>query len=469
MKISQDIVEDIFAQGRREAPNEACGYLAGNDSTVVKALALTNVDHSPEHFSVDPKEQFAAVRRLRAEGLAILGVYHTHPETPARPSAEDIRLACDSAIIYVIASLQQDGRDIRAFRIRQGVVTNETLVIEENVPMAEPVFDSAAYKKVGMIQQRQKEYFAMRLRAIGGDLTTEQLRKIAEVADRYGRSGVHLSTRQGVEIHYVHHTNLEKARQELASAGVGMGACGPRVRIVAACPGNATCRWGIIETKTVARDLDQRYFGVDTPHKFKMAVTGCPHNCAKATENDIGVMGAILPRWDAAACIDCRLCVNTCPTKAITREDVARPSWPCSVEGVPPSNRGQDARDTQGQDALATETPSNRGQDARDTGAARYVLDEDKCINCSICTSSCPASSWRPAATGYNLFIGGTMGKIPRLATLLKRLIPDKEELYRLIENALRYYQQHGRKKERFGHMIDRIGVEKVKEDILNG
>lgn len=132
MKIPKEIVEKIFAQGRREAPNEACGYLAGNDGTVVKALALTNVDHSPEHFSLDPTEQFAAVRQLRAEGLEILAVYHTHPETPARPSAEDIRLAYDPAVIYVIASLV-GGRDIRAFRIRRGEVTNETLVVEEDI------------------------------------------------------------------------------------------------------------------------------------------------------------------------------------------------------------------------------------------------------------------------------------------------------------------------------------------------
>ncbi len=293
--------------------------------------------------------------------------------------------------------------------------------------MAEPVFDSAAYKKVGMIQQRQKEYFAMRLRAVGGDLTAEQIRKIADVADKYGRGGVHLSTRQGVEIHYVHHTNLERARQELASGGVSMGACGPRVRIVVACPGVATCRWGIIDTKEIARDLDARYFGVETPHKFKMAVTGCPHNCAKATENDIGVMGAILPRWSPETCIDCQLCVNTCPTKAIIREEPDAPS------------------------------------------EARYSLDEDTCIYCSICTASCPVDSWKATAAGYSLFIGGTMGKTPRLATLLKRLIPGKEELYRLIDASLRYYQNHGLKRERFGHMIDRIGFQKVKEEILHG
>ena len=133
MKMPKEIVEKIFVQGLREAPNEACGYLAGTGGTVVKAIALTNVDHSPEHFSLDPKEQFAAVRQLRAEGLEILAVYHTHPETPARPSEEDIRLAYDPSVIYVIASLLQGGRDIRAFRIRQGTVANETLVIEENV------------------------------------------------------------------------------------------------------------------------------------------------------------------------------------------------------------------------------------------------------------------------------------------------------------------------------------------------
>ena len=130
MKISREIVAQIFAQGRRETPNEACGYLAGKDGRVVKALALTNVDHSPEHFSLDPKEQFAAVRQLRAEGLALLGVYHTHPATPARPSAEDIRLAYDPSTVYVIASLQPGGQDIRAFRIRQGEVADETLAIE---------------------------------------------------------------------------------------------------------------------------------------------------------------------------------------------------------------------------------------------------------------------------------------------------------------------------------------------------
>jgi proteasome lid subunit RPN8/RPN11 len=132
MRVTRDIIDSIFAQGLDEAPNEACGYLGGSDGTAVAVIAMTNVDHSPEHFALDPKEQFAAVRQLRTEGLDVLAVYHTHPQTPARPSAEDIRLARDPAILYVIASLLPDGREIRAFRIRQGEVAEEPLIVKEN-------------------------------------------------------------------------------------------------------------------------------------------------------------------------------------------------------------------------------------------------------------------------------------------------------------------------------------------------
>lgn len=285
--------------------------------------------------------------------------------------------------------------------------------------MNNAAFDLAELKKVGMIQQKQKEYFAMRLHAVGGDFTAVQMKKIAEVAETFGRGELHLSTRQGIEIHFVRHDDLEPARAALESVGVTMGACGPRVRIVVACPGNRTCRWGVIDTKDIAHELDRRYFRQDTPHKFKMAVTGCPHNCAKATENDIGVMGGIMPVWDRASCTDCGLCVNTCPVKAIEKRD------------------------------------------------EEYVLDEERCINCSICTANCPAGSWRAERQGYLLWIGGTMGKIPRLATRLGGLIETRERLFELIERAIEYYRRNGRKRERFGHTIDRIGVETVTREIL--
>ena len=61
------------------------------------------------------------------------------------------------------------------------------------------------------------------------------------------------------------------------------------------------------------------------------------------------------------------------------------------------------------------------------------------------------------------------MGKIPRFASVLKKFIASEPELYELAERSIAYYRKHGRKKERFGHMIDRIGLDLVKEEILNG
>ncbi len=280
--------------------------------------------------------------------------------------------------------------------------------------------DSALLQKSGLIQQKQKEYYALRLHAVAGDFTPAQLKKVIEVSERFGKGQIHLSTRQGIDIHFVHQTRIAEAINELQSAGVKMGVNGPRIRIVTGCPGNATCKFGIIETKEIARELDLRYFGKETPYKFKMAVTGCPNNCAKASENDIGVMGGIEPEWVKEQCIDCGLCEKTCPSKAIIKLN------------------------------------------------ENYVHDSERCINCSRCTSSCPTGAWQPKKTGYILWLGGTMGKFPRIATKVPVLIETKVELYEHTSRVIEYYRANGRKKERFGYMMERIGVSAVINDILN-
>jgi proteasome lid subunit RPN8/RPN11 len=121
--IPQSIIDGIIAQARKELPNEACGLLIGNENEAVKQFPLTNIDHSPEHFSFDPKEQFGVLKEARSQGLQIIANYHSHPESPARPSEEDIRLAFDPDIIYIILSLQEkDNPVIKAFSIKAGKV-----------------------------------------------------------------------------------------------------------------------------------------------------------------------------------------------------------------------------------------------------------------------------------------------------------------------------------------------------------
>jgi proteasome lid subunit RPN8/RPN11 len=125
--IKKEVLETIVAHAQRDLPNEACGYLAGSDGVVSHSYQLTNIDHSPEHFAFDPAEQFATVKDARKKGLQIIANYHSHPETPARPSEEDIRLAYDPDISYVIVSLAGNQPDVKSFRIVNGTVEKEEI------------------------------------------------------------------------------------------------------------------------------------------------------------------------------------------------------------------------------------------------------------------------------------------------------------------------------------------------------
>ncbi|MCL4482078.1 MAG: M67 family metallopeptidase [Bacteroidetes bacterium] len=129
ISIKQSIIDQIVAHARHELPNEACGYLAGDDGVVTHSYQLTNIDHSPEHFSFDPAEQFQTVRDARNKGLQIVANYHSHPATPARPSVEDIRLAYDPGISYLIISLASNQSDVKSFRIKDSIVEKEEIII----------------------------------------------------------------------------------------------------------------------------------------------------------------------------------------------------------------------------------------------------------------------------------------------------------------------------------------------------
>ena len=119
-----------------ELPNESCGLIAGFTDGDVKSIEkvyfLTNLDHNNVHFTMDPKEQFSAVKDARSLGLTMLGNFHSHPETPSRPSEEDKRLAYDSKVNYLILSLMDlENPVFNAFRIdEEKNVTKEELVIE---------------------------------------------------------------------------------------------------------------------------------------------------------------------------------------------------------------------------------------------------------------------------------------------------------------------------------------------------
>lgn len=134
--LKKEDYEKILAHCKEGLPNEACGLIGGtiegDKRSIQKVYLLTNIDQSNEHFSMDPKEQLAAVKDMRANGIKLLGNFHSHPESPSRPSEEDKRLAYDSKVNYLILSLMDlENPVFNAFRIdEEKNVTKEELVIE---------------------------------------------------------------------------------------------------------------------------------------------------------------------------------------------------------------------------------------------------------------------------------------------------------------------------------------------------
>jgi dissimilatory sulfite reductase (desulfoviridin) alpha/beta subunit len=298
------------------------------------------------------------------------------------------------------------------------LITILEIRIPEGDPMAE--IDYSALKKGGFMRQIQQGKFSMRLKVVGGQLTAGQVQKISEVARKYGKGYIHLTSRQGVEVPFISAEDIEAVKQELAEGGIKIGVCGPRVRTITACQGTAVCPSAAIETTELAGALDQRYFGRELPHKFKIGITGCKNNCLKAEENDLGIKGGVFPEWKSSACTWCGLCQAVCPPKAVS---------------VDKENRC-------------------------------LVFDEGGCIYCGKCVKSCPTGAWE-GKNGYFLSFGGMFGNDIQEGLHLLPFIFDKSQVFKAADMAITFYEAHGKPGERFAKTIARVGSENLKNQLM--
>lgn len=277
--------------------------------------------------------------------------------------------------------------------------------------------DYAALKKGGFLKQKQKGFFSLRLKVIGGHLTAENLKKIYEVAESYGEGYVHLTSRQSVEIPFISYEDIEVVKEELAKGGLTPGLVGPGVRTITACHGNRICPSGCIDTYGLAVELDKLYFDRVLPHKFKFGVTGCKNNCLKAEENDLGIKGGYEVTWNKDNCIFCGACEKVCRSGAIKIED--------------------------------------------DT----ILLDQEKCVNCGRCVKACPTDAWI-GEEGYQVSFGGLFGNEIHQGNQVVPFIKDKEQLFRVTEAAISFFEKHGKSGERFKYTIDRMGWNEFEQTI---
>jgi dissimilatory sulfite reductase (desulfoviridin) alpha/beta subunit len=275
----------------------------------------------------------------------------------------------------------------------------------------------AELKKGGFMKQKQKDRFSMRLKTVGGQITAQQLQTIEDVAQKYGQGYIHLTSRQGIEIPFIAMADVEAVKRELAAGGVENGVCGPRLRTITACQGNAICPSGLIDTQHLAEECDRRYGGREFPCKFKIGITGCPNNCLKAEENDLGIKGGVLPQWTKDDCIFCGVCQPVCPRQAII---------------VDKQSRSLD-------------------------------FHVDQCIYCGKCIKSCPVSAWSGDA-GYVVSLGGLYGKQIAIGKHVLPIISNEETLHRVIEITLDFFERQAKAGERFAKTLDRVGWDKLQK-----
>lgn len=255
-------------------------------------------------------------------------------------------------------------------------------------------------KACGFHRQRQSGYFSIRLKSIGGHLTAEQLGTIQKVAEKFGKGYVHLTTRQGVEIPFIHIGDVDAVKKILSTNF----RIGEPVRTITACQGNLVCPHGLIDTKKIADDFERRYCERALPRRFKFGITGCPNNCLKVEENDIGIKGGVKPIWDFERCNFCGACQSVCPEKIIVV----------------------------------------------DSAATKVLIDESRCIHCGKCIKKCPTNSLH-GRIGYIVLIGGEN---------FLSIIFEATELYRAVDEALDFFTTHAQSGERVRDLVERVGRE---------
>ena len=282
--------------------------------------------------------------------------------------------------------------------------------------------DLSAMKTGGLIKQKEKDLFAIRLRTPVGKIDADQMSVVSAVAKKYGSGRLHLTVRQGVEIQDVPFTEIQAARDELEGGGVRIGACGPRFRVVTACPGLGVCPNGLVESTPLGLEADERFYGreegLDLPHKFKVTFAGCTSCCSKPQENDIGFHGQVESELVEDECNGCGVCEVTCKEGAIVM----------------------------GEDDLP-------------------VKDDSKCIYCGDCIKSCPTDAWIAKRTGLAVYAGGRWGRHPELGRSIGEFIaPDKA--MDMIAAVMKFYKDEGRRGERLGVTINRVGLDVLKERV---
>lgn len=281
-------------------------------------------------------------------------------------------------------------------------------------------------KKNAFRVTKERGLSASRIRIPGGHMKACYLQQIKEIAETYGNGTVHITNRQGFEIPGIPFENMNEVNKLLQPIIEGLdinqdtpyeGYTSAGTRNITACIGNKVCPYGCYDTTTFAKKIEKAVF----PHDFhfKIALTGCPNDCAKVRMHDFGIIGMTLPQYDKDRCINCQACLRACQKKSV--------------------------------DALKS---------------VNYKIERDhkRCIGCGECVLNCPAMAFtRSKEKYYRLTLMGRTGKKnPRLGEDFIKWT-DEDSIIKIITNTYGYVKQYINLsapggKEHIGYIVDRTG-----------
>ncbi len=285
--------------------------------------------------------------------------------------------------------------------------------------------DITRVKALGFLwDKRTPNCFNGRVITRNGKITAQESRAISEAAERFGNGEITMTSRMTMEIQGIPYENIEPLREFLAQEGLETGGTGPKVRPVVSCKGT-TCQYGLIDTFDLSQKIHERFYHgyaqVKLPHKFKIAVGGCPNNCVKPDLNDLGVIGQRVPQIDLEKCRGCKVCQveKACPIHVAQMVD------------------------------------------------GKIVIDPQKCNHCGRCIAKCPFGALESYTGGYKVYIGGRWGKHVAQGRALDCIFTSEEEVLDVIEKAILLFREQGETGERFADTVARIGFENVQEQLL--
>jgi proteasome lid subunit RPN8/RPN11 len=131
MRIAKDLIDEIVAHSREEAPNECCGMLGGADGRATSLYRARNEFDSPTRYNVHPQDLFRIISEIDERGEDLAAIYHSHTRSEAYPSQTDVNLAVNwPDPLYLICSLAEPEPVLRGFRIRDGGIEEVELVVD---------------------------------------------------------------------------------------------------------------------------------------------------------------------------------------------------------------------------------------------------------------------------------------------------------------------------------------------------